>query len=117
MSKINNDPVAIALDQAGVSINSPRQFLAGVHLSDEEYAQFARASGTLLHERLQQWVLSPDWRTKTTEQKRMLVSQMVSESRTVAHGMLVRLHPELPAKAADIKINPANPQYRYRERY
>jgi hypothetical protein len=108
---MSNDPVNIALNQAGVSIASPRQFIAGVQLDEKQYHEFATAAGRMTYQRLREWVLSPDWRAMSADLKRQTVAEIVTQSRNTARELLRMKYPDLITKAADVKMN------RFREKF
>jgi len=98
--QVNRDPVRQAALDYNFKPAMPERKIRNVELTDEQYTEFATLAGRLLHQRLDMFVRSPDWRTWPAWQKHYVMEETLRQSREVAIGAMFARHPQIARDAA-----------------
>ena len=101
--RMSTDPVNIALANMGMGIGQPDRSIRLVKLTDQQYDDFQRIAGRVAKMRLNVIVQSPDWRNWPVGVRSDVISEVISQSRESARGLMMMKYPSIMAEATRMK--------------
>ncbi len=105
-TKVNNDPVNIALTNLSIGPAPVKRMIRNVQLTDQQYDDYSRIAGRLAKQRLDVLVNSPDFNSMPNFIKVKLITEFISQSRVAAEGViLAQNNGKLAYDAGQIKYN------------
>ena len=96
-SRMNKDPVNLALYNLGIAPATVRRRIGNVDLDENQYETYQRYSGGLLKQNLDKIVGSEQFDQMPGNSKRLLINHVIASSHTTARTMMLMKYPELAA--------------------
>ena len=91
-STLSNDPVAREVARLNLGINRPDRVVRGVELTDKQYDEYVRVSGTIAKRTVLNYVKSPAWKSIPDYMKKDIIKKAMTKARSAAR---IRLLPEI----------------------
>lgn len=101
--RINMDPVNQALVRLGIGPAPVGRTIRNVHLTGQQYDDYARVAGRTTKMRLDAIVRSPDWQDWPNETKHLVVEEVIRQSREAARGWMMMKYPNIAREAAVVR--------------
>jgi hypothetical protein len=110
-TRMSRDPVNLALLDLGVFPALPERKIRNVQLDDQQYDDFSRISGRMTKMRLDAIVNSPDFRTWPNNVRHDVISEVITQSREAARGIMMMKYPQIPQQATQLRLQKLNGNY------
>jgi hypothetical protein len=104
MSKVSNDPVAQEMLRLKEWPGPVEQKLRGITLTPDQYDDYQRVAGRLMHNALSSYVRSDWWGVMPDFAQKEMMHEAVNQTRKTAAGYMLMLHPDLIQTATDAKV-------------
>lgn len=101
--KVNNDPTAQALLDAGIFPAMPERKIRGVALTDQQYDDYSRVAGRMTKLRLDAIVKMPGFNQLPQGTKVELLGSAIKNSREAARSLILMQYPQIITSAVDAK--------------
>jgi hypothetical protein len=102
--RMSHDPVNLALLDLGIAPAQVTRKIRNVQLTDQQFDDFTRIAGRMTKMRLDAIVNSADFRAWPNHIKRDVITEVISQSREAARGMMLMKYPQIVKDATTAKL-------------
>ena len=103
-TRMSRDPVNLALLDLGVYPAMVQRKIRNVQLTDDQYDDFQRIAGRMTKMRLDAIVNSPDFRTWPNHIRHDVISEVITQSREAARGIMMAKYPSIVRDATALRL-------------
>jgi hypothetical protein len=103
-----NDPVHRAFDAIGIWPATLDRRIRNVALTDDQYDAYQRIAGRMTKMRLDAIVNSPDYRTWPNHIRHDVISEVITQSREAARGIMMAKYPQIANDATQLRLAKAS---------